>query len=132
MKRGLTLGLGRDKIHKILTPINAGGQTREFRRLELPGRTEVVVRLSVEGTTKDNERLTEKRVIQEGLYLAGAITKVQSGCAITSIVNTTDEYVEIEEPVLRVTKIEPGTPTEPPGDSNTWRYSDRSEEVLND
>lgn len=129
-KGTLTLGLGRDKIHKVLTPINTGGQAREVRRLELPGRTEIVVRLPVEGTTRDNDGLTEKRVIQEGLYLAGAVTKVQSGYAITSIVNTTDENVEIEEPVLKVTEIEPGTPTEPPNDSSTGRYLDRSEEVL--
>ena len=43
------------------------------------------------------------------MYLAGAITKVQAGYAITSIVNTTEEAMEIDEPVLSVTEVETGT-----------------------
>jgi hypothetical protein len=90
-----------------------------------------VVRLPVEGITRNNEGLTEKQMIQEGVYLAGAVSKVQAGYAITSIVNTTDETVEIDEPVLKVTEIEPGTPTEPLGDVSTGCYLDRPGEVLN-
>jgi hypothetical protein len=44
-KGTLTLGLGSNKIHKVLTPINPKGQARGIRRLELPGRTEMVVYL---------------------------------------------------------------------------------------
>ena len=86
-----------------------------------------MVRLPVEGTTRTNEVLTEKQEIQEGVYLAGAITKFQAGYVISSIVNTTDEAVEIEETVLRVTEVEPSTPLGPPGDGNTGRYLDRPE-----
>lgn len=90
----------------MLTPINAKGQAKGIQKLELPGRTEIVVRLPVEGITRNNEGLTEKQVIREGVYLAGAVTKLQADYAITSIVNTTDETVEIDEPVLNVTEVE--------------------------
>ena len=55
---------------------------------------------------------------------------MQAGYAITSIVNTTDETVEIDEPVLTVTEIEREATTEPPGDVSTERYRDRPGEVV--
>jgi hypothetical protein len=45
------------------------------------------------------------------VYLAGTITKVQAGYAITSIVNTTNETMEIDEPILRVAEVERRTST---------------------
>jgi hypothetical protein len=126
----LTLGPGSTKIHKVLSPLNAEGQSRQIRRLVLPSRAESVVRLPVEGTTKTGEGLTEKQELIEGVYLAGALTKVQAGYAITSIVNATNEVVEIDEPVLRVTEIEPSAPLGPLGDDSKGRHLDRPEEVL--
>jgi hypothetical protein len=70
-KGTLTLGWGSEKIHNVLKPIRVKGRTNGIRRLELPSRTEIVVKLPVEGNTRDNEGLTEKQVIQEGVYLAG-------------------------------------------------------------
>jgi len=58
------------------------------------------------------------------------MTNVQVGYAMTGIANTTDEAVEIEEPVLRVTEVEPGTSLGPPGDDSTGLYLDRPREVL--
>jgi hypothetical protein len=55
------------------------------------------------------EGVTEKREIQKGVYLAGAVTTVQAGYAITSIVNTNSEDVEIDEPVLEMGEIETST-----------------------
>jgi hypothetical protein len=125
----VTLGTGKSKIHKVLTPTVAENRPKGTRRLVLPHRAEIVVRLPVEGTTKLGEGLTEKEEIQEGVYLAGAITKVQAGCAITSIVNTTDKKVEIEKPVLKIMEVEPETLSEPPGDDSTGQYVDRLGEV---
>ena len=126
----LTLGTGNTKIHKVLSPINATGQPKEIRRLVLPGRAEIVVRLPVEGTTRTDEGLTEKQEIQEGVYLAGAMTKVQAGYAITSIVNTTNEAMEIDEPVLKVAEVEPGDLFGPPCDDSARRYLNQPREVL--
>jgi hypothetical protein len=74
--------------------------------------------------------LRASRELQDGVYLAGAITKVRAGFAITSIVNTNEETVEISAPVLRVTEIEPGTPAEPSGDVRKESCSIRSSEEL--
>jgi len=82
-----------------------------------------VVRLPVEGITRNDEGLTEKQEIREGVYLAGAITEVQGGYAITSNVNTTNET---DEPVLKVTEVEPRISTWSPGDDSTGCYLDQN------
>jgi hypothetical protein len=64
------------------------------------------------------------------VYLAGAITKVQGGYAIASIVNTTNEKVERDEFVLKVTEVEPSTSTGSPNGDTTGCYLDRTGEVL--
>lgn len=56
-KGTLTLGLGSNKVYKVLTSVTARGQAKRVRRLELPGRTEIVVSLPVE----NDEGLTGKR-----------------------------------------------------------------------
>lgn len=126
----LTLGTGSTKIHKVLLPINAKEKSRQVRRLVLPGRAKSVVRLPVELITRIGKGLEEKQELREGVYLAGALTKVQAGYAITGIVNATDEVVDIDESVLRVTEIEPSTQIGPPCEDNNGRYLDRSGEVL--
>jgi hypothetical protein len=129
-KGTLSLGLGSNKIHKVLTSVNTKEQAKRNRKLELPGRTEMVVTLPVEGITESDEGLTERRELQEGVYMAGAITKVRSGFAITSIVNTNENMVEIEAPVLRVVEIEPGTLTGSLEEVGKKEYAARPNEVL--
>jgi hypothetical protein len=73
----LTMGADSDKMHKVLSPIDAKSQPKVIRRLVLPGRTEIVVRLPVEGIKRNDEGLTEKQETR-GVYLAGVITKVQA------------------------------------------------------
>jgi hypothetical protein len=111
----LTFRTGSNKVSKTLSPIIAGSQTKRARRLALPGRTELVVRLPVKEGTHACEGVTEKQEIQKGIYLAGAITKVRAGYAITSIANTTSNEVEIDEPVLELEEIGPGTEEYPQG-----------------
>jgi len=123
----LTLGPGSNKIHKVLSPINTKNQPNRIRKLVVPGRTETVVRLPVLVITRKDEGLTEKQEIREGMYLSGAITKVEAGYAITSNVNTTNE---IDESVLKVTEVEPRISTWSPGDDSTGCYLDRPGEEL--
>jgi hypothetical protein len=113
----LTFGTGSSKVRKALLPISAGNQTKRVRRLALHSRTELMVRLPVKEGTRIREGVTEKREIQRGVYLAGAVTTVQAGYAITSIVNTNSEGVEIDEPVLEMEEIETGTGEYPQGGS---------------
>ena len=56
------------------------------------------------------EGLTE---IQEGICLAGAMTRVQAGYEITGTANANSEEVEIDETLLEVAEIEPGTKGHP-------------------
>jgi hypothetical protein len=72
-----------------------------------------MVRLPVKDGTHTCEGITEKQEIQEGVYLAGAMTRIQAGYAITSIANTNSEEVETDEPVLEVAEVEPGTEGNP-------------------
>jgi hypothetical protein len=72
-----------------------------------------MVRLPVKRELLFVKVLRKKQEIQEGFYLAGAMTKIQAGYAITSIANTNIEEVEIDEPVLEVAEIEPGTEEHP-------------------
>jgi hypothetical protein len=87
-----------------------------------------MVRLPVKEGTHICEGITEKREIQEGVYLAAAITKAQESYAITSIANTNSD-VEIDEPVLEVAEIERGTEVHPQ-DGDSGRQLNRAEEVL--
>jgi len=109
----LTLGTGSRKISMALSPINAESKTKGIRRLVLPNRTELMVRLPIKRGTIIREGITEKQEIQEGAYLAGTMTKIQAGYAITSFANTNSHEVEIDEPMLEVAKIEPGTEEHP-------------------
>jgi hypothetical protein len=86
--------------------------------------------LAVKGGTTISEGITEKQKIQEGIYLAWAVTGVQGGYAITSIPNTASGEVEIYEPVLELTGTEPGT-EEPYQEGNGEdRPPNRTQEVL--
>jgi hypothetical protein len=58
----------------------------------------------------------------EGVYLAGVMTRVQEGYAITSILDTHSEKVEIDEPVLEVTDVEPGNVGDPGESDDSNRY----------
>ena len=126
----LTLGTGSHKISKALLPIDTESKTKGIRRLVLPKRMELMVRLPVKEGTVIREGITEKQEIQKGVYLAGAMTKIQAGYAITSIANTNSEEVEIDEPVLEMAEIEPGTGEHPAEGDVSGRLINRTEEVL--
>jgi hypothetical protein len=122
----LTFGTGSSKVIITLAPINAERQTPRFRRLALSSRTELVVKLPVKKGINIREGITEKQEIQKRVYLAGAMTEVRAGYAITSIANTNNE-VEIDEPVLQLEEIkDTGEQPRERGD----KYLNRTEEVL--
>ncbi len=128
--RTLTLGTSSDKVNKALLPLSTEGLTRAIRRLVLPSRTELVVRLPVNGEPCNREGITAKREIQAGVYLAGAMTGVQAGYAITRVTNTNSEDIKIDEPELEVTAIETGPDEQSPERDGNGRNLNRAEEVL--
>jgi hypothetical protein len=73
------LRTGSSKVSKTLSPIGAGSQTQGVRSLALPTRTELMIRLPVKCGKHICEGVMENLEIQEGLYLAGAITKFREG-----------------------------------------------------
>jgi hypothetical protein len=95
-------------------------------KLVIPRRAEVP--LPVERETRDEVGVTDKWEIQPGVYLAGTVTRVRQGYAITSILNTTNEQVEKDEPVLDMIHLDfanaMGSEEDRPGTIN------RPEEVL--
>ena len=85
-----------------------------------------MVKLPVKMGMNIREGITEEQEIQKGVYLAGAMTEVRAGYAITSIAKTNNE-VEIDEPVLELEKIED---TEEQPRERGDKYLNRTEEVL--
>jgi hypothetical protein len=71
----------------------------------LPRRSEVIVKLPVAIGTSITDGLLERKEILEGLYMAGFLTKVVDGHVLTSMLNTRDEEVEVEEQVAELEEI---------------------------
>jgi hypothetical protein len=86
-----------------IAKIKKGG---EAKKISLPRRSECVVKLPVkEGSPPVG--ILNKHEIQEGVYMAGSLTKVRDGYVLTSILNTNDVKVEIQEPLVELDEIEP-------------------------
>ncbi|XP_023705571.2 uncharacterized protein LOC111863458 [Cryptotermes secundus] len=88
------------------TEIAKTEKMRETRNMILPRRLECVVKLPV----KQGSPLVgilDKCEIQEGVFMAGSLTKVIHGYGITSILNTNDEEAEIQEPLVELNEVEP-------------------------
>ena len=80
-------------------------ELREGRTKLLP-RSEMIVRLPVKGENSRVEGVIDRREIVPGVYLAGSIVKVVNGYALTSVLNTTEEEVELGEPTVQITELE--------------------------
>lgn len=88
------------------TEIAKTEKTRETRNIILPRRSECVVKLPVkEGSPSVG--ILDKCEIQEGIFMAGSLTKVIDGYVITSILNTNEEEAEIQEPLVELNEVEP-------------------------
>jgi hypothetical protein len=72
----------------------------EIKKLILPKRSEVIVSLPVKNGMDDQEGLIDKSTIAEGIYLASSLTRVKGDQVITSILNTRDEEMTIEVPII--------------------------------
>ena len=114
----------------------AQGVTKS-RKLILPRRAETIVALQVENLADGQEGIIAKSEITEGVYLPSSLVQVLGNQAITSILNTRDEEVEIEGPVVRLEKYEreegEKNPKEPIGSVASVReikVKDRLAEVL--
>ena len=68
-------------------------------RVRLLPRSETIVRLPVEEEFTSTEGLIDNRELLPGVYLARSLVRVVNGCALTSVLSTTEEEVNLLEPV---------------------------------
>jgi hypothetical protein len=73
---------------------------RRVNKLTLPARTELTVRVPVYAGPRVQEGILERAALMPGVYMAESLVKVDNGCVITSIINTTEEEVELLDPVV--------------------------------
>ena len=100
-------------------------------RIRIPPRSEIIVRLPAETGAATAEGLVERKELLPGVYLAGSLVKVENGCILTSVLNTTEKEVNMPKPVVMVTEVDNGDPlVSDPKSSTEWKES-RDERVLN-
>jgi hypothetical protein len=74
-------------------------------KLKLPQRSESVVKIPIkQGAPKVG--IVRKQKIREGVFLAEALTRATDGYVMTSILNTNDSEIEIEEPVIELEEVD--------------------------
>jgi hypothetical protein len=78
--------------------------TMEMRKLTLPGRSEVTVKLPVENSTDGQEGIINKSEIADGIYLASSLTRI-SGNHVTSVLNTKEAEVVLKNSSIEIGEI---------------------------
>jgi len=83
---------------------------RRVNKLTLPARTELIVQVLVDAGPRVHEGIVERAELMPGVYMTESLVMVAKGCVITSIINTTEENVELFDPVVKLEEL---------GDSDT-------------
>jgi len=99
---------------------------RKIGHIKLPPRAESIVRIPV---TPDSPLvgMTSKCEIQEGVILAASLTKVVDGYVMTSILNTNETEVDIQEPLIGLDEVDPVWDK---SGSTEFEVQDREGEIL--
>ena len=97
-------------VCKKLTSLHRAelGALRDERvnKLTLPARTEVILQVLVDAGTRVQEGVVGRAEQLPRVYMAESLVKVENGCIITSIMNTTTKEVELPEQVVKLEKID--------------------------
>jgi hypothetical protein len=96
-------------IHKELRSLQEP-DCRDFQeapggKLTLPARTELIVKLLVSAGSRIEKDLVERSEITSGVYLTERLVTVNSGHFITSILNTTEQDVELPIPAVKLVQL---------------------------
>ena len=83
---------------------------RRVNKLTLPARTELIVQVPVDAGLRVQEGIVERAKLMPRVYMAESLVTVAKGCVITSIIYTTEEDVELFDPVVKLEEL---------GDSDT-------------
>lgn len=76
-------------------------KVRKVEEIKLPPRTESIVKLPVTPGSP-LVGVIDKCEIREGVTIAASLTKVVDGYVMTSILNTNDNEVEVQEPLVEL------------------------------
>ena len=84
------------------------GALRDIRvnKLTLSARNEVIVQVPVDAGPRVQEGVVGRAELLPGVYMAESLVKVENGCIIISIMNTTAEEVELPEQVVKLEEID--------------------------
>lgn len=72
----------------------------------LPLRTENILKIPVMPGSP-LIRIIHKCEMQEGVFIAASLTKVVDDYVMTSILNTNDREVEMQEPIVEIDEVDP-------------------------
>jgi hypothetical protein len=79
---------------------------KEIGQVTLPPPAESVVRVPVTSGSP-LVGIIRKCEIREGVYIAASLTRVVNGYAMTSILNTNDAEVRMQEPLVELDEFDP-------------------------
>jgi hypothetical protein len=99
-------------------------------KLTLPARTELIVQVPVDAEPRVQEGIVERAELMPGVYLAESLIKVDNGCVITSIINTTEEDVELFDPVVKLEELGDSDTSEAATMGVTGQGKDRGDQNL--
>jgi hypothetical protein len=77
---------------------------QKIGQIKLPPRTETIVRVPVKPGLPLG--ITNRCELREGVIIAASLTKVTNGYAMTSILNTNDTEVTMQEPLVELDEID--------------------------
>jgi hypothetical protein len=86
---------------KTIGEERGGPRNGRVYTIKVPRRSEMIMKIPVENAVDGAERITEKRELTKGVYLASSLIKVVNNQAITSILNTNNTEVVIEISQIR-------------------------------
>jgi len=95
-------------------------------RIKLPQRTESIARVPVTPGSP-LVGMTNMCELQEGVILAASLTKVVEGYVMTSILNTNDTEVDVQEPLVELDEFDSAWDR---SCSTEFEYQDREKGIL--
>jgi hypothetical protein len=91
-------------VGKVMPLKEKGMGVHDRGQIKLPPRAESIVRVPVTPGSP-NIGVTRKGELQEGIFMAAALTKVVEGYIMTSILNVNDEEKQIQEPTVELDDV---------------------------
>ena len=95
----------RKKLMSLPGAETGAPRDRRVNKLTLPARTERIVQVPANAGPRVQEGIVERAELMPGVYMAESLFKVDNGDVITSIINTTEEEVELLDPAVKLEEL---------------------------